>query len=320
MKVPEKTRRWLLDSNIPRVRYRAKTLFEPEKVDPRELLNDPLVIQLVDSLGDWETQVLKRHDKADLGIHRLALLADLGMRWGNPSVRRIVDTVLKHLDERGLPLIRIEIPTVFGGSGTAAWNWMACDFPNILYALAEMRVPEEHLDAPLQGLVDLVAAAGLPCCGSNPKIHGPGKRGEICPYASLLAAKALSRGKSPASARSGKDAAEALLRHWEQRGQKRIFLFGIGTEFQKLKFPLVWYNLLHVLEVLSRFQEFHDDRRFQEMVKVLIDKADDSFRFTAESMYRAYSGYDFADKKQPSPTLTAVVLRILGRVEPELLA
>ena len=261
MKVPEKTRRWLLDSDLPRVRYRAKTLFEPEKADTRELIDDPLVIRLFDSLGEWETQVLKRHDKADLGVHLLALLADLGMRWGNPSVRRIVDTVLKHVDERGRPLIRIEIPTVFGGSGTAAWSWMACDLPNILYALAEMGIPEERLEAPLQGLVDLLAAEGLRCCGSNPKIHGPGKRGEICPYASLLAAKAL-----------------------------------------------------------SRYQEFRDDRRFQEMVDVLVGKADVNFRFTAESMYRAYSGFDFADKKQPSPTLTAVVLRILWRVEPELLA
>jgi hypothetical protein len=69
---------------------------------------------------------------------------------------------------------------------------------------------------------------------------------------------------------------------------------------------------------INRYNEFHDDLRFQEMVDVLLEKADDSFRFTAESMYRAYSGCDFADKKQPSPT--AAVFGILRRVKPELLA
>jgi hypothetical protein len=199
---------------------------------------------------------------------------------------------------------------------------MACDFPTILYALVEMGTPERLIRKPLRILRELVQSDGLHCCGSNAKIHGPGKRSDFCPYASLLAAKTLAPRDSTipdaAVCTAGRSAAEALLGHWEQRGRKKYFLFGIGTDFQKLKFPLVWYNLLHVLEALSRYEEVGKDARFLEMVSVLEGKADDQFRFTAESMYRAYKDYDFADKKQPSPSLTAAVYRIFKRVKPAL--
>ena len=36
-------------------------------------------------------------------------------------------------------------------------------------------------------------------------------------------------------------------------------------------------------------------------------------RYTATFMYRAWQGWSFADKKQPSPWLTFLVLRILRR-------
>ena len=57
------------------------------------------------------------------------------------------------------------------------------------------------------------------------------------------------------------------------------------------------------------------DRRVREMAAVLESKADDQGRFAAESMYRAYKDYDFANKKQPSPTLTVAILHILNRLE-----
>ncbi|HEY85183.1 MAG TPA: hypothetical protein G4N96_08760 [Chloroflexi bacterium] len=90
-------------------------------------------------------------------------------------------------------------------------------------------------------------------------------------------------------------------------------MFGIGTDFRKLKYPFVWYNVLHVVEVLSRFPFVHSDPRFQEMVKTITDQADDEGRYTANSMYRAWKGWSFADKKNPSPWLTFLVLRAVKR-------
>ena len=50
----------------------------------------------------------------------------------------------------------------------------------------------------------------------------------------------------------------------------------MGTDFRKLKVPLVWYDLLHVLDVLSRFHWLKDDPRLLDMLELLKSKADDS--------------------------------------------
>jgi hypothetical protein len=50
------------------------------------------------------------------------------------------------------------------------------------------------------------------------------------------------------------------------------------------------------------------------MVTTIIQQADDSGRYTAGSMYRAWKGWSFADKKQPSPWLTFLVERIQKRL------
>jgi hypothetical protein len=108
--------------------------------------------------------------------------------------------------------------------------------------------------------------------------------------------------------------AEMLLRHWECQQNRKLFMFGIGTDFRKLKYPFVWYNVLHVVEVLSYFPFVHQDDRFREMVKAITDQADEAGCYTANSMYMSWKGWSFADKKSPSPWLTFLVLRILKRI------
>ena len=91
-------------------------------------------------------------------------------------------------------------------------------------------------------------------------------------------------------------------------------MFGVGTDFRKLKYPFVWYDILHVAEVLSRFLFTHKDPRMQSMAHAILDQADKNGRYTSSSMYRAWKGWSFADKKTPSPWLTFLAYRILYRV------
>jgi hypothetical protein len=106
-----------------------------------------------------------------------------------------------------------------------------------------------------------------------------------------------------------------LLWHWEHQTGRKLYLFGIGTDFRKLKYPFVWYDILHVVDVLSRFSFFvHADPRFQEMVETITAQADENGRYTATSMYRAWKGWSFADKKNPSPWLTFLVRRVQRRI------
>jgi len=112
------------------------------------------------------------------------------------------------------------------------------------------------------------------------------------------------------AARTG---AEMLLGHWERQSERKIYMFGIGTDFRKLKYPFVWYDILHVVDVLSRFPFIHADPRFREMVETITVQADGEGHYTANSMYRAWKGWSFADKKHPSPWLTFLVLRVIKR-------
>ena len=143
---------------------------------------------------------------------------------------------------------------------------------------------------------------------------GPGKREDPCPYANLIALKALAlekRGSLSAEIEAG---LEVLLRHWDHAYDHKLFLFATGSDFRKLKYPYVWYDLLHAAEVLSLYPEIHPDPRFQALLGELASQADDEGRFTATSMYQAWKGWSFADKKNPSPWLTFLAFRIFKRV------
>jgi hypothetical protein len=51
------------------------------------------------------------------------------------------------------------------------------------------------------------------------------------------------------------------------------------------------------------------------MVRVITDQADGKGRYMASSMYRAWKGWSFADRKNPSPWLTFLVLRLQKRIQ-----
>ena len=313
MKIPDETINWLLTSEVPYIKFNTEILFSKGDQTRKLLLKDDLVKESIDLLNGWDTEILKRHDKPNLLIHRLALLADLGIKADDPGMARIIKKILKNANEKGIPEIQIEIPTNFGGSGKPEKVWLICDFPTILYALLKMGVKNEITAKALKALEKVVSENGYRCVGSLPKFKGPGPKASICPYANLISAKALSEDETSINGKAAEAAVEALLGHWELRTEKKYFMFGIGTDFKKLKFPFVWYNLLHMLEVISRYKKYHADPRFKEMLQVLIDKKDKQFRFKPESMYRIYKGRDFADKKYYSQTITLYALKILKR-------
>jgi hypothetical protein len=106
---------------------------------------------------------------------------------------------------------------------------------------------------------------------------------------------------------------EMLLAHWAHQWDHKLFMFGVGTDYRKLKYPFVWYNILHVAEVLSHFLDARRDPRFQEMMAAITEQAGEAGRYTATSMYRAWKGGSFANKREPSPWLTFLVHRMVRR-------
>jgi len=312
---------WLLTEGQPWARYRTLVdLLDRPEDDPevkaarQAMLEHPRVQNLVEELKGWPGYPLKRHNDAKHPLHKLAVLADFGFRTSDPAMPWIVKEVMAHQSPEGAFQVTAQIDPRYGGSGEVEWTWMLCDTPTILYALLAFGLGEsEEVRKAVHRLTGLIRDNGWPCA-SQTGVRGPGRKDDPCPLANLLALKALAQVPETRDSQAAHIGAEMLLRHWEDQKERRIYLFGIGTDFRKLKYPFIWYDILHVTDVLSRFPFVHADPRFQEMVETITAQANGEGRYTAGSMYRAWKSWSFADKKSPSPWLTFLVLRVIKRM------
>jgi hypothetical protein len=89
----------------------------------------------------------------------------------------------------------------------------------------------------------------------------------------------------------------------------------MGNDFRKLKAPLIWYDIVHVLDVLIRFDYAKDKPEVWQMLDVVMSKKNPDGSFTPESVYQEYKGWDFGQKKESSAYLTFLVYRILKRLD-----
>lgn len=323
---------WLLESDEPWTRYRtlADLLDRPED-DPEvqaaraEMLAHPQVQEMVAEAATWPGYPLKRHNDAGHPIYKFSTLADFGVRADDPGPALSVvegmpagiEAVVAHQSPEGAFQILVNIPKTFGGTGEDAWTWMLCDAPTLLYALLAMGLGEDpRVQRAVEHMVGLVDDNGYRCVVAPElgKFKGPGRKADPCPIVNVYALKALSQVPELLDSPTARTSAEMLLWHWEHQTERKIYMFGIGTTFRKLKYPFVWYDVLHVVDVLSRFPFVHADPRFREMVETITAQADEAGRYTAGSMFRAWKGWSFADKKNPSPWLTFLVLRVQRRM------
>ncbi len=321
---------WLLEAGDAWVQYRTRIDLLGEGDQSAEvqsaraaMLADERVTAIIDSLQDWPGEALSNHKKADHPLHRLSFLAEIGLRAGDPGIDPVIDRALATQNEIGAFQINVKMSPRFTGMEGEFLTWAICDAPVVLYSLATLGADDEPM---LRRAAELRRAAvhiagtvrenGFPCvAGWSETFHGPGRRDDPCPYANLLAVKALAACPFdfPGRDEAIRAGVEMLLSHWENQTGRKIFLFGIGGDFRKPKFPFVWYDILHVLDVLSRVEAARGDERYRAMLGELLDQADEEGRFTPTSMYVAYKGWDFANKKEPSPAITLLAWRIAMR-------
>ncbi len=313
---------WLL-AGPPWLRYRVVTqlLGQPpassETGAAREaLLSDQQVATLVNELAAWPGEALTRHNDAKHPLHKLVFLAELGLRASDPGMAQVVERILAQQAAEGALRVVLNIPPRFGGSGEDRLGWMLCDSPALLYALATMGLGEDQrLQAAATHLASLLRPNGWPCavsleCG---RFRGPGRKDDPCPYANLLAVRALAALPGWRDSPACRTGAETLLALWRQRRERRPYLFAMGSDFAKLKAPLIWYDLLPVVDALSRLPWIRGDPRLGEMLALLSAKADGEGRFTAESVWLAWKEWEFGQKKGPSRWLTLTAWGTLRR-------
>jgi hypothetical protein len=316
--------RWLLESEEPWTRYRTLVdLLDKPRHDPAvsaaraEMLAHPQIKALIADIATWGDRPLKRHNDASHPIHKLSTLADFGVGAGD-TLPGSIEAVMAHQSPEGSFQTVVNVPKRFGGTGQDAWTWMVCDAPILLYSLSVMGFGHDpRLHRATEHLANLMHENGWRCTVAPElgKFRGPGRKDDPCPIANVYALRALAQVPDLTDSPVTRTGVEMLLGHWQCQGERKFYLFGIGTDFRKLKYPFVWYNILHVVEALSQFPFAHTDRRFLEMVRAITCQADEAGRYTASSMYRAWKGWSFADKRNPSPWLTFLVLRILKRIQ-----
>ncbi|MDY6863889.1 MAG: hypothetical protein SV062_12990 [Thermodesulfobacteriota bacterium] len=105
-----------------------------------------------------------------------------------------------------------------------------------------------------------------------------------------------------------------LLEHWERRDEKLILDgFGVGRRFKSLTYPAVLYGILRVLDVLSLFPYAIVSKGFKSMLAFVRLKSSGG-KYFAESVVDSCSGFDFAQKEEPSRWITFLITRIEKRI------
>jgi hypothetical protein len=315
---------WLLEGEAF-VQYRARVdlLAQSESDDTvraarAAMLADPRVVAMVDELRGWPGKVIASHKSAGQPFHKLTFIADLGLMIGDPGVESIVSAILSRQSGAGPFQLPMRIAQHYGGSGAEEWAWALCDAPLIVYGLAALGLADDpRVRTAVSYLTGLVRENGWPCTVSKElgTFRGPGKKGDPCPFATLAMLKALSCFPDLRDSELARIGVETLLDLWRDSRSRHPYMFFMGTDFRKLKAPLVWYDLLHVLDVLSGFPSLAQDERFRDMLATLEGKADRQSRFTAESVWMPWKAWEFGQKKEPSRWVTLLAWRVLSRMD-----
>jgi hypothetical protein len=313
---------WLLGGS-PWIEFRTRldllgqTIDDPQVVQAyKATLALPEIQTLISELSEWPGPILKSHKKAGHFLHKLGFLADIGIRSDTPGIKKIAGRIFEHSSPEGPFQVYVNINPRYGGTGENQLAWMLCDAPLVTYALVKFGFSgESTVQESLDHLVNLERDNGWPCAVS-PEVgmfRGPGRIDDPCPYANLVMLKLLAQFPERYADPAVKIGVDTILSLWEQQKERRPYLFAMGTDFAKIKAPLIWYDILHVTDVLTQIPWTLKDMRLQEMIDVVKNKADRYGKFTAESIWMDWKGWEFGQKKEPSLWITLVAQRILKR-------
>lgn len=315
---------WMLRSDEPwtRLRVLEDLLGRPaEDADVQkaraDLRADARIQSLAARAAQWEREPLRWHNDAGHPLTAAGVLIDFGFRAGDAELTPFIEASLRHISDEGAFQNLINIARTFGGSGQDEWTWLMCDAPVSLgLLLAAGLGADARVQRAVDHLVGLVDENGWQCKGSASvgKFRGPGRRGDPCPVATLDALQALAYAPQMHTHPAVEAGVEMILGQWSGPREVKYYLFGMGSDFRKVKYPFLWFDIFRTVDVLSRFAQYRSDSRVLRMARVLLDQRDDRDRFQAGSMYQAWKGWSFADKKAPSPWLTYAGYRIHQRL------
>lgn len=296
----------LLSSDAPLAWLAARELKLDE--EPRyfqSMIQDYRIQRLLDEISTWPGTVINSHKSSSQLFHKLVFVAELGLNPSNAPLGPVVQRILDSMDNHGMPRLAL--------SSSNQSGWALCDAPLILHGLASFEIHDHRLPLAMDYLAGIAESWGMPCKVSESlgTWRGPGKKTEPCPFATLACLKVFLH----APQRYEKEiriASECLLGLWDASRESHPFMFYMGTDFRKLKAPMFWYDILHVLNVLSQIPWLATDTRYSNMRDIVLEKEYQG-GFIPESIYLPWKDWDFGQKKTPSDYLTFYIRRIERR-------
>jgi len=315
---------WLLNSN-PWTEYRTRIDILnqpadlPQVIEAHNRMTDHhLINSIISELMNWPGQVLNSHKSAGQCYHKLSFLADIGITYADSRIKKVIKKVYDHRSEEGIFQLKSNIPVHFGGTGKDQYAWVLCDAPINVYSVAKMGLHNDPIILKAKDfLIKIGKDFGYPCTASKElgKFRGPGKKDDPCPYATMIMLKLISLYSSDKESNYANDSINSLLTIWEQSQTRHPYMFYMGTDFRKIKAPLIWYDIIHLTDTLSNFKQAILDSRFKQMIKIIESKATQDDKFIPESEWKAWKEWDFGQKKIPSAWLTFLVYRIRKRID-----
>lgn len=323
---------WLLASREPSAVFitRTRVLGQPDS-DPdvqftrAAVLAEGRVAHLIDALPVWGVDEFSGHDSPNFLPNLLGLLHDLGIREGDfPRVDEALDALLSHQDSQG----RFESYGRYHGS-EPRWGALLCDTHAIAGALlrfgrgGDPRVARA-LERAASDLADTPQGPAWRCEPDKRTLfRGPGRKADVCPQVTLEALRAFSYLPPEARPAAAGRAAHTPLEVWRRRAEERPYMFGHGYQFKSVKWPNLWYDVLGMVETIGRYPEVwsgpdarpEDRQAVAELAACLVAyNTDADGRVVPRRAYRGFEEFSFGQKKEPSPTATALVAAALARL------
>jgi hypothetical protein len=319
MAVDQATRDWLLEGD-PALRLlvsRELGSNESEMVLRKESAECSMVRSLVDRTNQpWPT--LTGHRSAGHPLHQLVFLSELGLSTEELGLQRCVETLFSTISPEGQFQVPMKISSSFGGPGKMELAWSLCDAPSLAYSLVRLGYGNDPVVVrSIDQMISLSRQNGWPCAVSPVlgKFRGPGRKDDPCPYANLIMLKLIAELPGPRDGNEARNGVETALQLWAESRERHPYQFYMGTDFRKLKAPFVWYDILHLAEVLSKYPMVRKDPRFEDIISTLTASAGPGGRYSAGSIWTAWTGWDLCQKTEPSRWITFHVRRILHRLE-----
>jgi len=298
---------FLEDQSEPWIAYNLARLRGEAAADLfQDLCTHPKVQWLVDQCVSWPHPPIFKVLDPGHPLHVLGVLADLGLNKGDEWIRAL-STIIARDTEEGLPL------ALFGKGSKpirgSRKGWAICVSAKLLHILTSFG---GEVEEGLRSLIWLSQSNGWRCEGSG-HLPCPGWREDYCPIATLNCLKALadSRYTNSEAVQRG---IEAVINHWEEREVSKPHGFKITSQFEELRYPTMGFDILNVVDTLSRYKYAQGFEVFWELWNLIRLKQSSSGGFKAGRVYRFWGDWCFGQKSTESPWLTYKVLEIAKRL------